>query len=256
MIALLNENNIELFNEYLKSSFTNIFYTRITALYKAFYGYDNLCSFYCQTNSTGKLTAVLSCCGRNCIVHMLDDCDFNEITDFAQAVAASLLSDKQIACNAQCHNTALWGYIMLLDSGENIEIEQKYSLGISPRDYYSLLEKCSSENFNVPCFEDYYVDINHKIRKNAAVIYGAYSKGELVSGACAFIGSGSIFINGVCTLPTVRQQGIGRGLIKQISKDFSQREYKVFLQCTGQNNKSFYEKSGFKCVGKWQEIVF
>ena len=46
---------------------------------------------------------------------------------------------------------------------------------------YELITRCSGENFIPPSFDDFYVDVNHKLRHNTMRLYGINCSDKLVS---------------------------------------------------------------------------
>ncbi|GHU83151.1 hypothetical protein AGMMS50284_6210 [Clostridia bacterium] len=126
---------------------------------------------------------------------------------------------------------------------------------VSIKDYYNLLVKNKSISFAVPDFDDFYVDLSHKIRKNTAMLCGVYVSGILISCACAVaIDEYAAVIGGVATLPEYKQQGFGSTAVASITEYLHKKNKRIFLHRNLNKLEDFYTKLGYVNCSEWQEL--
>lgn len=242
-------------NAYLKEQTDNSYASRIKALWLGYAAYPRLCEFWQQKNKQGELTAVISRCGGQCIIDIRKNADIDELSAFFRQIFYTT-----ILCSAQqelrAEGKCFYGSVMLFSFNSNIEkskIEIANSINI--KEYYNLLKLYESQSFPIPEFSGFYVDLNHKCRKQTAKLFGILKENELVSACCApAIESSSSIISGVVTLPECQGRGFARACVLHAANFFAGGQKRVFLHISNPSLHSFYKSVGFNTVGKWKEI--
>lgn len=126
----------------------------------------------------------------------------------------------------------------------------------SPRELYPVLQAAQGPGFTVPPFEEFYVDLSHRIRHGTALSAAVRREERLVAcGLCAALTGQSALLSAVCTLPEERGKGCGgavvRALARRLREDAPGRE--IFLLREEQKNENFYARLGFVPCGRWCE---
>ena len=119
---------------------------------------------------------------------------------------------------------------------------------------YELIVRCADENFHPPVFEDFYVDVSHKLRHNAMSLVGVQENGELVAIAMTVAESeNGAVLGAVACLPEYRKKGYGSQVVRSLTSRLIAQNKRVYLHRAQDANVSFYEKLGFCECGTWRE---
>ena len=135
----------------------------------------------------------------------------------------------------------------------DIEVEDRI---IEPdiRSAYDLIVKCADENFTPPEFEDFYVDVNHKLRHNAIRLYGICDGETLAAIAMTVAESGDGAVLGaVACHPDYRRSGYGSKIVSSLTNTLIAEGKAVYLHRAQNANAAFYQKLGFDNCGSWRE---
>lgn len=125
------------------------------------------------------------------------------------------------------------------------------------KEVYNLIVSCADENFVPPPFDDFYVDVNHKLRHNATRMYGVYDGTKLVAMAMTVAeSSNGAVLGAVSCHPDYRKHGYGSTVVKYISNRLIAENKTVYLHRAKNANQSFYNNLGFEQCGSWQEYYF
>ena len=148
----------------------------------------------------------------------------------------SALGAKSLLCNVQIKDL----------NGTSISVFEKnnnraksISQGFDYQDVYERL----SASFSMPSFEAWYVDICHRVRHNAAVVFA-----DEYSAGCAAIGGAEALITGVCVDKHYRRSGYGRCAVDRLSSITGCQKIYALSDCEENNN--FYLSCGFARKGK------
>ena len=249
MITLVHTEN-EIVQQYLQLSAENIFAVRIQSLMIAYGKYDNLLDIWYQ-NDNNKITAYLLKYGNEIIADVREDCDIAELLHFCRMTGAKVLLCKPLAIQGYI------GMIMKLTSLRSHEYDDKVLQEVDLQEYYHLLKSNQSEKFVVPDFENFYVDLHHRLRKGCAEITGVYSDKRLVSGCIASAISGnSAIISAVVTLPEYRRQGFGTTAVYELCKYLNSKGIEnIYLQRDKNENEKFYHNLGFEDISEFMQIM-
>lgn len=249
MIYLSNIND-KITKEYLNSDSKNPFAVGVKGLLKAYGAYPKLCSFWYQTDNSNKITAYIVKYGGEYIADILENADVKEIIDMCCLAGGTALLCKSIGYGGET------GVAMKLNRLQTSSTGFELSEAVNLSEYYKILQSNNSPDFEVPQFEDFYVDLNHRLRKQASEIMGAYFNGTLVS--CCVVtatDNNSALLAGVTTLPQYKKQGFGTAVVTKICESLILKgKENIFLYRDQNKNFSFYNKIGFQDFSKFEQI--
>lgn len=121
------------------------------------------------------------------------------------------------------------------------------------KDVYNLLQS-SFPNEQIGSFDDFFVDISHRVRHNSAEVYAIYYNNTLVSTLTVTAKTDTVAVIGsIATFDEYRCKGIAGALLSNISEQHFKEGRKVFLH--RKEKILLYERCGFEVVGKWIETV-
>lgn len=118
---------------------------------------------------------------------------------------------------------------------------------------YKLLIAENEDIKTMPDFEEYFLDISHRIRHGTAEIYAISDRnGELLSTATilAFSKTDSV-IGCVATRHDSRNKGLATKIVHHVTQTELSKKRTVWLH--REKSINLYDKLGFKTVGKWRE---
>lgn len=206
---------------------------------------------------SGRCTGAVARSGTNFIMFITDDCDLSEVSSFMRVAGASsvLCSGKyQLDLFGSRHITG-----SVLARTKLFETENDKLTVVIPeiKSVYELIVKCADENFRPPAFEDFYVDVNHKLRHNTTRLYGISEDNTLVAVAMTVAESENGAVLGAVSCdPEYRKKGYGSSIVKYISNRLIEEDKTVFLHRAKNANVSFYNNLGFVESGTWREYYF
>ena len=237
--------------KYMSEECGNVFSVRVKSLIKAYGGYERLIDIWYQKNRFDNVSAYIVKYSGEFIADILDFADTEEITDMC-----SLAGGAVLLCKAENENFCS-GIVMKLEKSADIACNYKVADDVNLKDYYALLKSRSNSEFSVNEFKDFYVDLNHKIRKSCAAIKGIYqSGGVLVSGctASAIYGNSAV-IAGVATKREFENRGLASYAVSELCKTLeSSGICNIYLQRHKDKNYNFYHKIGFEDTGLFYQI--
>ncbi|MDE5671570.1 MAG: GNAT family N-acetyltransferase [Eubacterium sp.] len=221
---------------------TDIYSVRILSLLNAYGCKYPFVRFYRQKDVNGNITAIISYLDYDATVSFSSEANKNEITEFLSVIGfSSVLCDEHLIVSADYED----GIVM--KSNKNIEISMPY---IKIDEYPPLFDLYNFIDYGESNFEAWYVDINHRIRHNAAKAVTLNIKDEIISSAIfSSIYKNNAILTGVQTKPEFRKMGYGSALVSAMCCDFGGN---VYLMRENERNESFYKKLGFENIGKWR----
>ena len=105
--------------------------------------------------------------------------------------------------------------------------------------------------------QNFYVDVNHKLRHNAIRIASINSNNKLAAVAMTVAESDNGAVLGAVSCdPEYRKHGYGSSIVKYISNRLIEENKAVFLHRAKNANVSFYNNLGFVETDKWREYFF
>ena len=207
---------------------------KIKSLYRAYGTNYDFCQFYVQKESD-DITAIILKFYASATVYVIDKTNIDELYSFL-----TRLSVFEITSNIKLNI----GIIELEFSQLKLDITSNntYSKSLVLEDYkraYSLFSNDKSGNICIGDFDEWYVDISHRVRHNAAYLISD----ENVAVVCLTDGE-NLNLNGIVVKH--KKQKLGTKTI-DILKNFSS-EKSIFVACDiGVSH--FYLKNGFKNIG-------
>ena len=253
MIYLTSYSN-EIIKQYISKKSKNPFATRVKGLLNAYGEYNGLCDVWYQLIND-DITAYIVRYGGEFIADIYSGADFEEIINMCRIAGGNVLLCKKINMGGMVGDVMR---LEKLNNSENkLEISLEFSENVNLYDYYDILKANQSESFSVPNFDDFYVDLNHRLRKNTAYILGLYKNNKLVSCCVATaVDKNSAVIAGVVTLPQYKKLGFGTAVVTELCKRLQHKNISdIFLQRDKNENLNFYKKIGFENVSEFEQIL-
>lgn len=244
----------KIIQSYIQKESKNPFATRVKGLLNAYGEYNGLCDVWYQLTDE-IVTAYIVRYGGEFIADIHSGADFEEIINMCRIAGGSVLL---------CENMNMGGMVgdvMKLKTLNNIvsslDNSLEFSENVNLYDYYDVLKANQSKTFIVPKFDDFYVDLNHRLRKNTAYILGLYKNNKLVSCCVATaVDKNSAVIAGVVTLPQYKKLGFGTAVVTELCKRLQHKNISyIFLQRDKNENLNFYKKIGFENVSEFEQIL-
>jgi GNAT superfamily N-acetyltransferase len=186
------------------------------------------------------------------ILRLTNKSDIEEISSFIRVSGAeTILCDGAYSLDLNCKSNQ--GYILV--KREKFPLEDNFTI-IKPtvKELYSIISQCNSDNFNVPEYENFALDVSHKLLKESIRIFGIKAQDELVSCIMTLAESDDSAVFGaLATLPTARNCGYGTYLVKYLTNILLDENKAVYLHRAENENIEFYNNLGFEVYGTWKE---
>lgn len=257
MIVSSNEAN-DFISSVSKISDNDPFACRIISLYNSYSPQLAFVDYWMIADeNSGVCIGAIARSGTDFILFLTDDCDLEEVSSFMRVAGASsaicsgkyrldMYGSKSVSGSVLERNTL---FDIIDDTVNIVEPEIKEA--------YELIVKCADENFKPPLFEDFYVDVNHKLRHNTMRLYGIKERDTLVAVAMTVAESDNGAVLGAVSCdPEYRKRGYGSNIVKYISNRLIDENKTVFLHRAKNANVSFYNNLGFAETGTWREYYF
>lgn len=257
MILSANETN-DFITSIQKISKSDPFACRIISLYNSYSPELAFVDYWMIADeNSGKCTGAVARSGTNFILFITDDCDLEELSSFMRVAGAS-----SVLCSGRYKldlfgSKSTTGAILVRNKPFEIIDESLNVIEPDIKDVYDLIVRCADENFKPPVFEDFYVDVNHKLRHNAMRMYGICEDNTLAAVAMTVAESDNGAVLGAVSCdPEYRKHGYGSSIVKYISNRLIEENKAVFLHRAKNANVSFYNNLGFIETDKWREYIF
>lgn len=219
----------------------DIYYTKILAIWET-YGFSSFTDYWIQNDGSALIARLDS----SFIIALGDNADVEEIKSFCNTVCFGNILCGDIVLDFPCTGGAVMS-LQIDNSLKRIENQE-----VNLNDVYLLLASCADENFAVPDYDSFMLDMLHKLKKSRINIQCQYDKNKLVSVAMANIGGKKAILTAVATDKEYRHYGFGSKVVKTLIDSLSDCEC-VYLQRADGLNEEFYKFLGFKNIGKWIE---
>ncbi len=224
----------------------SIYTCRIMCLLDSYgIGYDFV-QFWVQYTENNQSTSAIVKDSGNVTLYLTEQSDLVELTEFLQVIGfASVLCDR--ALPLQCSVES--GIIMT-----KTEPTEQQSYRSKPTDdlksVHRLLQTCQNDDFAVPGYEDFLLDISHKLRHQTAQCVALTVHDKPVATAMTVAQSkSSAIIGAVATHPQYRRQGLGADCVLHLCELLDDRT--VFIMRSPTRNEAFYQKLGFENSGEF-----
>lgn len=207
---------------------------KMKSLFRAYGTKYDFCQFYEQTEN-GDTAAYIVKFYSSATVFVKQQENLEELCGFLNTIGVSeITSNIQLELNVKAKK-----FLQLklsMNSCDGCDLNPKFD------DYklaHNLFSSDKSGNINVGDFDDWYVDLSHRVRHNAAYIFVD------ISTAAVYLTDGkNLILNGI--VAANKNKGYGTKLIEKIKN--SSRENIVFVACN-EETMPFYLKNGFKPNG-------
>lgn len=233
MIVLADENNIGELLQLVSKADINA--CRIACLLESYgTGYD-FAKFWIQYDDSGKPVSAAARYYSDITLFTSEDSDIDELKEFIGITGGSRFKNDD-------------SVVMRLASRENIRTAVKDGAEMIPSPdlnrVYRLLESCRESGFDVPRYEDFILDMSHKIRHGTALCAAVEYQGEYVSCAMTVAQSESCAVIGaVAVKKGSRRLGFGSACVSHLCEMLGSRE--IFIVRLKDRNREFYERLGF-----------
>ena len=229
------------------------FACRILSLYHSYRPGLAFVDYWMTADVLGACTGAIARNGSNFILFLTSKSDLEEISSFLRVSGASgILCDGGF--DLDTGGTVTTG--MVMKTSRKIPIEENGAEVIKPniREAYDLISLCADRFFSPPDFEEFYVDVNHKLRHGSLRICGLKDSDKLAAIAMTVAESGSGAVLGaVACHPDYRRRGFGTLVVAHLTNQLVAEGKTVFIHRARGANAAFYVKLGFTDYGYWKE---
>ena len=207
-------------------------------------------------DESNTATGAIARNGTDFILFLTDKTDIDEVSTFMRVAGAG-----SVICSNK-YSLDLFGYeksqgpILVrkeeLSESDNLRIDTPQI-----KEAYELIAKAADKYFTPPKFEDFYVDINHKLRHGTMRLLGLYDGNDLAAVAMTVAESrqGAV-IGAVACLPKFRNKGYGTYIVNHLKNILVKEGRSVFVHRAENANKAFYDNLKFNCFDSWCEYHF
>lgn len=109
---------------------------------------------------------------------------------------------------------------------------------------YNLLEQCRADDFQVPEFDNFYVDLSHRLRHHTAELAALEQGGKLLAcGLSLWKTPEASVLGAIGVAPEARGRGLGSAVVLRLLE--KQAGKKVFVFRANGKNQEFYQRLGF-----------
>lgn len=236
---------------------TDPFACRIISLYNSYSPDLAFVDYWLLQNDDGEFNGAIARNGSNFILFLTEHSDIDEVSSFMRVAGASaVICDGKYKLELNDCKT-LTGSVLVRDIAFEEEDNKLEFFKPDIKSVYNMIVKSADENFNPPPFDDFYVDVNHKLRHNTARLVGIFENGVCVASAMTVAESpDSAVLGAVSCDPDYRRRGFGSALIKYLTNLLVSENKSVYLHRAQNANVDFYKNLGFGEHGTWCEYYF
>lgn len=236
---------------------TDPFVCRIVSLYMSYRPSLPFVDYWVVIDDDSKkCTGAIARSGTDFILCLTDESDIDEISSFMRVAGAST-----VICSGR-YELDLFGYKTsqgpILSRNNQSDSQTEIELTVpNIKDAYSLIVASADENFTPPSFDDFYVDVNHKLRHETMRLFGVCEENTLAAVAMTVAESdkGAV-IGAVACLPEMRNKGYGSYIVNRLTDTLVAEGKCVYVHRAEKANKAFYENLGFNQIDVWREYHF
>ena len=229
------------------------FACRIISLYNSYSPELAFVDYWLTSDDSGNDTGAIARNGSNFILFLTDESNLQEISSFLRLSGAEgVLCDGRYFLDFSKKTSD--GAILKRSEPIEAKGEEPALCNPSIQDTYKLIVRCRDDGFTPPDFDDFYVDVNHKLRHGAMRLYGIEECGRLAAVAMTVAESGNGAVLGaVACDPLFRRRGFGSKIVRGTANALIAEGKTVFLHRAKNANAAFYQKLGFSDCGTWRE---
>lgn len=226
----------------------NIYSCRIRCLLDSYGLNFDFVQFWLQYGKDKKITSAISKVDGNITVQITENSDIPELKEFFEVTGfTSVLSERCFFDNKKTVENII---MELKNPKEKTVFGLKTVINPDLKEFYNVLLKCQNKKFIVPKYEDFLIDVSHKVRHNTALCLGLQKNNSLVSVAMTVSQSkNTAIIGAVATDSNFRRLGYGGYTVIKLAELMGKR--KIFIMRDKHENESFYKSLGFENVGNF-----
>lgn len=232
----------------------NPFACRIVSLYKSYKPELAFVDYWLVMDHSLRYTGAIARSGSVFVLYLTEFSDLEEISSFMRVSGASgIICDGKYKLDFFGKNPK--SGVIMRKTEPSEEKSGDFSI-VQPdiREAYYLIVRAADKNFKPPSFEDFYVDMNHKLRHKTMRMYGVRRGRRLVSVAMTVAESNKGAVLGaVACDPAYRKSGYGSAVVSYISNRIIDDGKTVYIHRAKNANEKFYDKLGFTECGSWSE---
>lgn len=220
----------------------DIFSIRILSLLKSYECKYNFASFYKQVDNSGNITAILSKLDDDVTLALNEEFDDSELVHFFCVTGyRTILCSDDFEFGAKFEEGALMSCSAKKEAiNNNVKIDE----------YPKLMDLYNFVDYEGQDFKAWYVDISHRIRHSTAKAYTLNVADNIISsGILSSMYEDKAILTAVRTSDEFRKMGYGSYLVNYICNDVKGT---VYIMRGMDVNEIFYQKLGFKNIGKWR----
>lgn len=224
---------------------------RIFCLASAYGRYDDIVKLWLQSNNDGIITAAISCYGSDMTVYAANNADLSEITEFA-----AMTGFASMTSNIALYSNSFRGIVMKLNCNVNKNPLHRYILPdeIPLHEIWQIMKDSEGEDFAVPEYEDFLLDVSHRMRHGACICEYLEDDCKVISFAMTTaLSDTSAVIGAVCTAPEFRNKGFGSICLSRLKEKLNGKA--IMLMRTSDRNSDFYLRSGFCDSGEFYTYI-
>lgn len=217
--------------------FTDALSVKLRCLAAAYgFGYP-FCTFWLQYKN-GIATAAVCKFYSAITVAAADNADINELCDFVSVIGYSEIIAPFEPNNCNCR-----GCTAVFAATKNISLNFQAQMPKIDdcKAAYGILANNGGDAVKMGSFDDWYVDINHRVRHNAARLVLANHTAAVI-----LCDGKNAYLNGIAVEKAERGCGNATRTLSSISGN----DGKLFVLCR-ESERGFYEKCGFVFYGKY-----
>lgn len=253
MISLI-DSGIDFEERINKIALNDPFACRIISLYNSYNPSLVFVDYWLALDEGGEPNGAIARNGSNFILLLTDRSDLGEISSFMRVAGASaVICNGAYALDLPCRKSVS-GVILKRDLPfDDLDGTLKISVP-DIKEAYELIKKCEDEGFTPPDFDDFYVDVNHKLRHGSMSLCAVTENGSAVALAMTVAESGTGAVLGAVSCdPEYRGKGYGSAVVKYLTDKMTRQKRTVFLHRARNANAAFYSGLGFAEAGVWRE---
>lgn len=256
MIFVLSKDKNHYIEEYIKTHNT-IFAIKIYARFKNYIGQE-IVDIWVQITDN-KPVALISSSDGYVNLDVTEKCNFDEIITFLNTIGYRTLSfDSSVK---QLGTSTKSGSVMKLNNYIYSHfISSSYDYEILLNDYksaYEVLKSAESDNFLIPSYEQFILDMSHKVRNKAGDILIIFKDNiPIATSSVVYKCEFGAVIGAVAVKKDYRHLGLGQAIMNETVNIIKKDGIKsIFLQCNNKYTENFYKSFGFTFFGNYTEIL-
>ena len=213
---------------------------RIASLALAYGTESGFAEFWMQTTENGQACGAVSRLNGAVTVQSSPYADREELEEFLSHIGYGVLL-REASGQDSTGEVMEWA-----GRGEMSPIfgDLAFTEMLSISRVYGLLKQCGDESFQVPGFDEFYVDVSHRIRHRTARLAALECDGQLLAcGLSLWETPDSAVLGAIAVTPSARGKGLGSAVVLRLLEQ--QAGKRVFLFRANGKNEKFYQRLGF-----------